>query len=107
MKRVVIGFRIISLMERSFDVARVEAENPQAHLIIQPDGATNIPRAESRTAARRAETILDLRIGKFDLANGVVVAERRAARASTRRGTRAERISRRRLAYNRTRRTAI
>src|SRR5580658_436650 len=58
-KRVVIGFRIISLMERNFDVARVAAEGPRAHLIIQQDGSTNIPQPKTpRTRKAGPETIL-------------------------------------------------
>jgi translocation and assembly module TamB len=76
-KQVVIGFRIISLMERAFDVQRVTAESPQAHLIIQPDGSTNIPQPKTPPTGKTGpETILDLKIGKFDLADGVVIAER-------------------------------
>lgn len=76
-KRVVIGFRIISLMERAFDVARVAAESPQAHLIIQPDGSMNIPQPKTPLTSKTGpETILDLKIGKFDLTDGLVVAER-------------------------------
>ncbi len=74
-KRVVVGFRIISLMERNFDVARLEAENPQAHLIIQPDGSTNIPEPPP-PHHDIPKSIMDLRIGRFEMANGVVVTER-------------------------------
>src|ERR1700685_3584303 len=73
-KRVVIGFRIISLMERDFDVARVAAEGPRAHLIIQPDGSTNIPQPKTPPTSKTGpETILDLKVGKFDLTDAVVV----------------------------------
>ena len=76
-KRVEIGFRIVSLMKRDFDVARVQAESPQAHLIIQPDGSTNIPQPKTPPKGKTGpETILDLKIGKFDLADGVVIADR-------------------------------
>ncbi len=81
-KRVEVGFKIISLMKRRFDVARVEAESPRAHLLIQPDGTTNIP--QPRTPGNEKfgpETILDLRIGKFDLANGLIVADRAGSKS--------------------------
>lgn len=81
-KRVVIGFKIISLMEHDFDVARVAVENPQAHLIIQPDGSTNIPQPKTPLSRKTGpETILDLKIGKFDLADGLVVADRTGSRS--------------------------
>ena len=51
-KRVVIGFKVLSFIERQFNVARVEAEGPQAHVIIQADGSTNLP--HPKTPAKRA-----------------------------------------------------
>jgi len=75
-KRVVIGLKIISLMERDFNIARVEADAPRAHLIFQVDGTTNIPRPKMPNPRKvGAQTILDLKIGKFDLANGEILAE--------------------------------
>lgn len=74
--RVVIGLKMNSLMEGDFNVARVDADAPRAHLIFQADGTTNIPRP--KTPPRRkpgAQTILDLKIGRFDLAKGEIRAE--------------------------------
>ncbi len=81
-KRVVVGFKIVSLMRRDFNVSRVSAENPRVFLLIQPDGGTNIP--QPRTPGNETfgpKTILDLRIGKFDIANGLVVSERMGNRS--------------------------
>ena len=69
-KRVVIGFKILSFIERRFNVARVEAEGPQAHLMIEADGSTNLPHPKIPNGKTGPETILALKIGKFDLANG-------------------------------------
>ena len=46
-KRIVIGFKIVSLVEREFNVALIEAEDPRAHLMIEPDGSTNLPRPKT------------------------------------------------------------
>lgn len=73
-KRLVVGFRILSLAEKTFDVARLEAENPQAHVIIQADGSTNVPEPPP-PHHDIPKLIMDLRIGNFDLKDGVVVAE--------------------------------
>lgn len=80
-KRVVVGFRILSLMERKFDVASVTAENPRTHLVIQADGATNLPRPRVPSKKEWPETVLDLKIAKFGFADGVVVAERGGSRS--------------------------
>jgi translocation and assembly module TamB len=74
-KRVLIGFKIISFIERQFNVARVEAYEPQAHVIIEEDGSTNLPRPGVPAGRTGVETILALKIGKFDLANGLVAVE--------------------------------
>ena len=75
-KRVVIGFKILSFVERRFNVARVEAEDPRAHLMIAADGSTNLPHPKIPNGKTGPETILALKIGKFDLANGLIAVER-------------------------------
>jgi translocation and assembly module TamB len=79
-KRVKVGFRIISLMQRDFNVASVQAEDPRAHIILGPDGTTNVPHPKvSSTSGTGPETILALRIGKFVLANGALLIDRTGA----------------------------
>jgi translocation and assembly module TamB len=75
-KRVVIGFKVLSFLERRFNVARVEAEDPRAHVIVEADGSTNLPHPKIPKGKSGPETILALKIGKFDLANGLVAVER-------------------------------
>ncbi len=77
--RVAIGLKVVSLMEGKFNIARLEAETPRVHLIFQPDGTTNIPQPKTRHRGKPgAETILDLRIGVFNLANGAMSQNRPA-----------------------------
>jgi translocation and assembly module TamB len=75
-RRVTIGFKILSFLERKFNVALVEAEGPRAHVIIEADGSTNLPHPKIPNGKTGPETILALKIGKFDLANGLVAVER-------------------------------
>jgi len=76
-KRVIVGFKIISLLKKEFDIASVAADTPQAHLIIHADGSTNIPSPKTPGNGQPApETILALKIGTFDLRNGMVMTER-------------------------------
>ncbi len=83
-KRVVIGFRIISLMEKQFNVASVQADTPRAHVIIEADGTTNLPQPKTPPKGKTGpQTILDLKIGKFDLASGAIAVERQGARETT------------------------
>ncbi len=95
-KRVTIGFKVLSFVEREFNVARVEAEVPRVNLIVEPDGSTNLPHPKvTPTGKTGPETILALKIGKFDLANGLVAVERMGGKKTRRPGTPEARISRR------------
>jgi len=82
-KRVEIGFKILSFLERKFNVARVEAEEPRAHVIIEADGSTNLPHPKIPKGKTGPETILALKIGKFDLGNGMVAVERAGGNKGT------------------------
>src|SRR5580700_3892754 len=75
-KRVAIGFKVLSFIERQFNVARVEADGPVAHVIIEPDGSTNLPHPGVPKNKNGPEVILALEIGKFDLASGMVSVDR-------------------------------
>ena len=91
-KRLVIGFRILSLAEKTFDVARLEAENPQAHLIIQPDGSTNVPEPPP-PHHDIPKLIMDLRIGRFNLTDGVVATEQAGSKTVTAWNARGEKLA--------------
>src|SRR5438477_248811 len=65
-RRVRVGFRIISLLQREFNVGSVEAEDPRVHIILAPDGTTNVPQPRTPRNGNGPETILALRIGRFD-----------------------------------------
>jgi translocation and assembly module TamB len=74
--RVAIGLKMNSAINGDFNIARVDADAPRTHLIFHPDGTTNIPRPKTPPSRKLgAQTILDLRIGRFNLANGEIVAE--------------------------------
>jgi translocation and assembly module TamB len=73
--RVIVGLRIVSLLERNVELARVSAEHPRVHVIVQPDGSTNLPRPRVPATQSSAATILDLQIGRFDVSNGEFATE--------------------------------
>ena len=76
-KRVVIGFKIISFLEREFNVARVEADNPRGARDYRSRWLDESAAARKQPTGKTGpETILALKIGKFDLANGLVAVER-------------------------------
>ncbi len=80
-KRVAIGFRVISLMERDFDVARVEAQDPAAHVILEADGSTNLPRPKmpnGKNAVRKPFWLSGLAISIWPMATSRSSGEGRA-----------------------------
>ena len=70
-KRLLVGLKIVSLAERTFNIASLEAEAPRGHLIVQPDGDINIPPPRKF----KPQMILDLKIGRLDIRNGALLAE--------------------------------
>ncbi len=62
--RVVARIRIISLLETEFGFKSIELEHPVVHLIVRPDGSTNIPqpklqRVSSQTPVEQLFSLVD------------------------------------------------
>ncbi len=72
--RVAVRFRIVSFLARKVDLVNVAVERPQIHLIVAPDGSTNLPQPKAG-AKSGIQQILDLAAGSFDAANGVFDTE--------------------------------
>jgi translocation and assembly module TamB len=72
--RITVRFRIASFLARKVDLLSVAVEHPQVHLIVSPDGSTNLPHPKSE-AKSGVQQILDLAIASFDAGNGVFDTE--------------------------------
>jgi translocation and assembly module TamB len=70
-----VTLRVVSLFRRDFSIDRLVLEHPNAHLIVQPDGRTNLPPPRLRSDKGISSEILDLKIGAFDLREGMFLAE--------------------------------
>ena len=74
--RVQVELKITSLLNltKGIDVASLGVQKPDAHLIVYPDGRTNVPTPKVAKKSDRSavETVLDLKIGHFNLRNGTV-----------------------------------
>ncbi len=71
--RLKIGLKLISLAKRQVDVASIDVTDPQVNLILSPDGHSNIPEPKTpRSGKSVGDTILDLAVGRFDIAGGAV-----------------------------------
>ncbi|MCU1327810.1 MAG: hypothetical protein JWN34_3180 [Bryobacterales bacterium] len=71
-----VEVQIISLLALQVRPTNVEVTNPRVHLIVEPDGASNIPKPKT-TGRRKAipETIVDLKIAKFSLRDGAFTVD--------------------------------
>jgi len=71
-----VKLKVISFLKKTVDVESVDASEPQAHLIIYPDGTTNVPQPKTpRTSGKSpVETIFDLAIGRFSVRDGMFQA---------------------------------
>lgn len=71
-----IGLNIVSALKHTVDIASLIIEQPEVHVIVYPDGSTNLPGPGRR--GRLIERVMDMRIGHFELRNGTgEVNERR------------------------------
>ncbi len=70
-RRVQVGLKVLSVVRRSVDLQSLEVDTPEAHLIVYPDGRTNLPSPKLRGPRKDpVETILDLAVKRFRVVNG-------------------------------------
>ena len=68
---IVVGIKVISVVERSVDLQYLDVRHPQVYVILYADGHTNVPAPKVRRAGKGTlETILDLDIGRLSLEDG-------------------------------------
>ncbi len=72
---VTIGIRIISLFARDFRLSRIDVTRPLVHVIIDEAGETNLPRPKIPGKGSAADTILNLKIARFEVRNGEALVE--------------------------------
>jgi translocation and assembly module TamB len=63
--------KIVSFLERLTDIQSVDVKRPQVHLMVRPDGTTNVPQPKTPVSKKPAvETLLNLAIGRFSVQDG-------------------------------------
>ena len=70
-KRVSVSLKIISLFERTFDLAKAEMIEPKIHLILSADGTNNIPPPHNF----KPQAVIDLKVRYFNMKNGLLSFE--------------------------------
>ena len=66
------GFRIISAFERKVDLLSLKIDAPQIRILLYPDGSTNLPGPNARPERLWSQDLLNLKIGEYEIANGMM-----------------------------------
>jgi translocation and assembly module TamB len=69
---VSLGLRIISVLERKIDLASLIVEKPQVHVVIFPDGSTNLPAPLLSGERSWAEDLIHLAVRRYEIKNGLL-----------------------------------
>ena len=69
--RVLAQLRIVSFFSQTVAIESITAQAPAAHLIVSPGGATNLPAPKVTGGKPGLQSLLDLKIGRFDVLDGV------------------------------------
>ncbi|MFN0168995.1 MAG: translocation/assembly module TamB domain-containing protein [Bryobacteraceae bacterium] len=76
--RARLGLKVISFWGAEVDLASLEIDRPQVHLLVRRDGSTNLPAPKiPRRGGNPIETLLKLKIGRFAIADGLVLFDDR------------------------------
>src|SRR5207249_4219112 len=73
-RSITVVLKIVSMLKRTVDVQSIAVDQPQAHVIVSPDGTTNVPEPKAPRATNKTpvETILDLAVGQFTVQSGAI-----------------------------------
>ena len=63
--------KVVSFLKRLADIRSVDIQQPQVHLMVRPDGTTNVPQPKVPSSKKPGvEILLDLAIGRFSVQDG-------------------------------------
>lgn len=68
--RLYMGLRIVSFLKTNVDVQQLTLEQPVVHIIVRPDGSTNLPEPKVKTTGDPVQHLFDLAIGRAELRGG-------------------------------------
>ncbi len=72
--RVQLDVRLLPSRHHFWDITYLGIDQPQANVIVYPDGRTNIPSPRQKSTSNQPplQTVVDLAIGRFELTSGLV-----------------------------------
>lgn len=72
LERATVGLRILSIMDRAVDLQSLRLDAPEVHVIVYPDGTTNIPGPAKQSTRTWAEELLNLKVREYEVVRGFV-----------------------------------
>ncbi|HEX8801660.1 MAG TPA: hypothetical protein VF772_23755, partial [Terriglobales bacterium] len=71
--RLYLRLRVVSFLKTQIDLRQLTLERPVIHVIVKPDGSTNVPEPKVRSTGDPLEQLFDLAIGRTELHNGLLI----------------------------------
>ncbi len=71
--RLYIRLHIVSLLKTSIDLQQLVLDQPVVHIIVKPDGSTNVPEPKVKSTGDPMQQLFDLAIGRAELRNGTLL----------------------------------
>ena len=67
-----VGLKVVSALKKDVDIASLIVDRPELHIIVYPDGSTNIPEpAVKRAGPNPIERFIRLAVQRFEIRNGM------------------------------------
>ena len=71
--RLYMRLHVVSFLNANIDLSQLTLEQPVIHIIVKPDGSTNVPEPQVKTNGGPVQQLFDLAIGKIELRNGALL----------------------------------
>ena len=71
--RLYVRLHVVSLLSANVDLSQLTLERPVVHIIVNPDGATNLPEPQVKSGGDPIQQLFDLAIGRAEVRDGAIL----------------------------------
>ena len=71
--RLYLRLRVVSFVKTDIDLRQLTLDRPVIHVIVKPDGSTNISEPKVKSTGDPLQQLFDLAIGRTELHNGLLI----------------------------------
>src|SRR5271157_5881982 len=75
--RLFVRLRVVSFVKTSIDLQQLTLDRPVVHIIVKPDGSTNLPEPRVKKTGDPMQQLFDLAIGRAEPRDGALLLEQR------------------------------